>query len=258
MSRVYIIIPARYQSERLPGKPLQLIGDAPMIQHVYQNAKRAEVEEVIVATDDARILMAVESFGGKVCMTASTHQSGTERIAEVIEKQQLDDDDIIVNLQGDEPLLPFSLINQTVNNLRRYDQAAVATLCEPIESPVELFSTQVNKVVRDHEGYAIYFSRAPIPWYRHGFAQAEKIMPSDYVYYRHIGLYVYRAGFVKRYVRWAPCVLEKIEALEQLRVLWYGEKIHVDIAREKAGIGVDTPEDLARVRRVFSMSRAAR
>jgi len=252
MSRVYVVIPARYQSERLPGKPLQLIGSLPMIQHVYQNAKHAAVDGVIVATDDARILTAVEFFGGEVCMTASTHQSGTERIAEVIALRQLDDDDIIVNLQGDEPLLPFALINQTVNNLRRYNKAAVATLCEPIENQAELFSPQVNKVVRDHEGYAMYFSRAPIPWYRHGFAKTEKIMPPDYPYYRHIGLYVYRAGFVKRYVQWSPCSLEKIEALEQLRVLWYGEKIHVDIAQKKAGIGVDTPEDLERVRLMVS------
>jgi 3-deoxy-manno-octulosonate cytidylyltransferase (CMP-KDO synthetase) len=243
----YIVIPARYQSTRLPGKALVDIGGKPMIQHVYERSQSAGIGEVIIATDDQRIVAAAEKFGAKVCLTSAKHQSGTERISEVIEKFKFADDDIIVCVQGDEPLIPSGIIKQVADNLASEKIASVATLCEPIDDMKDIFNLQINKVIMDNQGYAIYFSHTPIPWYRDGFTEHEKKLPQDFQYYRHIGIYAYRAGFVKRYVSWEPSPIEQIEKLEQLRILWYGEKIHVAIAVENPGPGVDTPEDLAMV-----------
>ena len=222
-----VIIPARYASTRLPGKPLVDINGKPMIVHVLERARESGAERIIVATDHEDVARAVEAAGGEVCMTRADHQSGTERLAEVVEKCAFSDDTVIVNVQGDEPMIP-------------------ATLAAPIHNAEEAFNPNAVKVVLDAEGYALYFSRATIPWDRDRFAKDLETVGDNFL--RHLGIYGYRAGFIRRYVTWQPSPLEHIEMLEQLRVLWYGEKIHVAVAQEVPGTGVDTPEDLERVR----------
>ena len=240
-----VVIPARYQSTRLPGKPLADIGGKPMIQWVYEQAKQAGADKVIVATDDHRVEEVVKAFDGEVCMTSPDHQSGTERLAEVVQKMNIADDQIIVNVQGDEPLIPPSIISQVAKNLAN-SIAPMATLGVEISDEAEAFNPNAVKVVMDKEGYALYFSRATIPWDRDNFSGEEKVISQPLL--RHIGIYAYRAGFINTYINWQPSTLEKIESLEQLRVLWYGEKIHVDVAEEAPAAGVDTPEDLEAVR----------
>jgi len=240
-----VIIPARYQSSRLPGKPLADIAGKPMIQWVYEQASKAGAKQVIVATDDQRIAEAVTSFGGEVCLTRADHESGTERLAEVVEKYQLAADEIVVNVQGDEPMIPPSIIRQVADNLARSD-APMATLAVEIDHADEVFNPNAVKVVMDKNGYALYFSRASIPWDRDNFAKRPQEIHQNLL--RHIGIYAYRAGFINTYINWEPSTLEKIESLEQLRVLWHGEKIHVDVAIEPPPAGVDTPEDLEKVR----------
>lgn len=240
-----VIIPARYQSSRLPGKPLADIAGKPMIQWVYEQASKAGARQVIVATDDQRIADAVTSFGGEVCLTRADHESGTERLAEVVEKYQLAADEIVVNVQGDEPMIPPSIIRQVADNLARSD-APMATLAVEIDHADEVFNPNAVKVVMDKNGYALYFSRASIPWDRDNFAKRPQEIHQNLL--RHIGIYAYRAGFINTYINWEPSALEKIESLEQLRVLWHGEKIHVDVAIDPPPAGVDTPEDLAKVR----------
>ncbi len=181
-------------------------------------------------------------------MTSENHHSGTERLAEVIDKYQFSDDEIIVNVQGDEPLIPEQIIKQVADNLAGSD-AGMATLAVQIQDAEEAFNPNAVKVVMDAKGYALYFSRAPIPWERDRFMQSKEMIGDNFL--RHIGIYAYRAGFIRRYVKWAPGPLENIEMLEQLRVLWYGEKIHVAKALQAPGAGVDTPEDLEVVRKVF-------
>ncbi|MGO1191594.1 3-deoxy-manno-octulosonate cytidylyltransferase [Vibrio casei] len=244
-----VIIPSRYQSSRLPGKPLADIAGKPMVQWVYEQAKQAGADRVIVATDDVRIQTAVESFGGEVCMTSPDHQSGTERLAEVIKKMSIADDHIIVNVQGDEPLIPPSIIKQVAENLAN-STAPMATLGVSIDEPQEVFNPNSVKVVTDKDGYALYFSRASIPWDRDAWASDNKTIRQPLM--RHIGIYAYRAGFINTYIGWQPSALEQIESLEQLRVLWYGEKIHVALANEAPAAGVDTPEDLETVRRILA------
>ncbi|MBV4367794.1 3-deoxy-manno-octulosonate cytidylyltransferase [Erwinia phyllosphaerae] len=239
------IIPARYASTRLPGKPLIDIHGKPMIVHVMERARESGAERVIVATDNDDVARAVEAAGGEVCMTRSDHQSGTERLAEVIEKYQFADDALIVNVQGDEPMIPPVIIRQVADNLAK-SSAGMATLAVPVTSAEEAFNPNAVKVVRDAQGYALYFSRATIPWDRERFARSKETVGDNFL--RHIGIYGYRAGFIRRYVSWETSPLEQIELLEQLRVLWYGEKIHVDVAQAVPGAGVDTPEDLERVR----------
>lgn len=243
------IIPARFASTRLPGKPIVDIHGKPMIVHVMERARESGADRVIVATDHPDVAAAVESAGGEVCITRADHHSGTERLAEVIEKYQFSDDTIIVNVQGDEPLIPPVIVRQVAENLAR-SQAGMATLAVPVTDAEEAFNPNAVKVVTDKQGYALYFSRATIPWDRERYAQSREEAGDTLL--RHIGIYAYRAGFIRRYVTWSACPLEQIELLEQLRVLWYGEKIHVDIAQAAPGIGVDTPEDLARVRAVLS------
>ncbi len=243
-----IVIPARYASTRLPGKPLRELAGKPMLRHVWERARAANPLEVVVATDDDRIARAAEGFGAHVCMTDPGHASGTERIAEVIEVMGWPDDEIVVNLQGDEPLMPPSLLTQVAEDLATHATADVATLAAHLEAPDQLFDPAVVKVVLDGKGYALYFSRAPIPWERDGMAWGE-IPPLEVArgHLRHIGLYAYRAGFVREYVSWRASELEQKESLEQLRVLWHGRRIHVSLAAEVPPAGVDTPEDLARV-----------
>ncbi|MCF7362726.1 3-deoxy-manno-octulosonate cytidylyltransferase [Vibrio diazotrophicus] len=244
-----VVIPARYQSTRLPGKPLADIGGKPMIQWVYEQSLLAGAERVIIATDDARVEQAVKAFGGTVCMTSPDHQSGTERLAEVVALMGIEDDHIIVNVQGDEPLIPPAIVRQVADNLAA-SNAPMATLAVEIDHESEVFNPNAVKVVTDKDGYALYFSRATIPWDRDNFALQDKTILQPLM--RHIGIYAYRAGFINTYINWQPSQLEKIECLEQLRVLWYGEKIHVAVALEAPPAGVDTPEDLELVRSIVA------
>ncbi len=239
------IIPARFASTRLPGKPLVDIQGKPMVVHVMERALESGADRVIVATDNEQVARAVEAAGGEVCMTRADHHSGTERLAEVIDRYQFSDDTIIVNVQGDEPMIPPVIIRQVAENLAK-SEAGMATLAVPIETAEEAFNPNAVKVVMDAKGYALYFSRATIPWDRERFATSREEIGDTFL--RHIGIYGYRAGFIRRYVSWEPSPLEHIELLEQLRVLWYGEKIHVAVAKAIPSVGVDTPEDLARVR----------
>lgn len=238
-----IVIPARYESSRFPGKPLADIHGKPMIRHVYERAVDAGADEVVIATDSTIIGMAAEEFGATVCMTLEEHHSGTERIGEVVEKFRWDDDTVVVNLQGDEPLTPPAIINQVASNLIYNGEADCATLYTAV-SAEDALDPNVVKVVTDAKGFAMYFSRAPIPFVRdRGGASAPA-----FEYRRHIGMYAYRAGLLRRLRQMAPCDLEQAEKLEQLRLMWHGMKIHCDRAVALPGPSVDTPEDLERVR----------
>ncbi|AST69328.1 3-deoxy-manno-octulosonate cytidylyltransferase [Kosakonia cowanii] len=244
-----VIIPARYASTRLPGKPLVDINGKPMVVHVLERARESGAERIIVATDNEEVMAAVQAVGGEVCMTRADHQSGTERLAEVVEKCGFSDETVIVNVQGDEPMIPPAIIRQVADNLAARRDVGMATLAVPIESAEEAFNPNAVKVVMDAQGYALYFSRATIPWDRDRFAASRETIGDSFL--RHIGIYGYRAGFIRRYVSWQTSPLEQIEMLEQLRVLWYGERIHVDVASVVPGTGVDTPEDLERVRQAM-------
>lgn len=246
-----VIIPARYASTRLPGKPLLPLAGRPMIQHVYERALDSGADHVVIATDDERIREAAQGFAADVIMTSERHPSGTDRLAEVIDKRSFADDQIIVNLQGDEPLMPAALIRQVAENLQAHEQASVSTLCEPITTAADLFDPHVVKVVIDVNGMALMFSRAAVPWDRDAFSVTVEELPERSIHFRHIGLYAYRAGFVRRYVTWPPCALEQVESLEQLRVLWNGYGIHVAVATEAPGHGVDTENDLRRVEQLL-------
>lgn len=239
-----IIIPARLASTRLPEKVLLTIAGKPMIRHVYERACESGAERVIVAVDDQRIADAV--VGAETCRTSVSHRSGTERIAEVIDRLGLDAGAIIVNVQADEPLLPPALIRQVATNLAARPSTDVATLCEPLASADAVFDPNVVKVVRDRADYALYFSRAPIPWNRARFPRREEWRPGKH--FRHLGLYAYRADYVRSYVRLPPSGLETSESLEQLRVLAHGGRIHVDVAAAAPGPGIDTEADLDEVR----------
>jgi 3-deoxy-manno-octulosonate cytidylyltransferase (CMP-KDO synthetase) len=243
----HVIIPARHASTRLPGKPLLAIAGRPMIEHVYRVAMASGAASVHVATDDERIADAVQAFGGQVCMTRPEHSSGSERLAEACEQLGLDAQAVVVNLQGDEPLMPPALLSQVATLLDGEGGAAMATLCTRIDSVEDLFDPNVVKLVMDAQGHALYFSRAVIPWDRDAFASEAVALPAA-AHYRHLGLYAYRVGFLRDYVQQAPCVLEQRESLEQLRVLWYGGRIKVAEASALPGPGVDTAADLERVR----------
>jgi 3-deoxy-manno-octulosonate cytidylyltransferase (CMP-KDO synthetase) len=240
-----VVIPARYASSRLPGKPLADIGGKTMIERVYQQALQSGASRVVVATDDRRVADVVDNFGGEVCMTRADHNSGTERLAEVVNKLQISADTVVVNVQGDEPFIPPLIIRQVAQNLAAQQKAHMATLAVPLADAVEIANPNIVKVVSDKDGYALYFSRSVIPFDRDGNFQA--LLATHYR--RHIGIYAYRAGFIQRYVDWPASTLEQIESLEQLRVLWHGEAIHVDTALETPPVGVDTPADLEHARR---------
>ncbi len=246
-----VVIPARYASTRLPGKPLQDIAGKPMVQHVWEQACKGSANQVVIATDDARIVEACQAFGAKVLLTRVDHNSGTDRLAEVAAALGLEADAIVVNVQGDEPLVPPAIIDQVAANLANNPQAAIATLAEPIEDVAALFNPNVVKVASDLNGLALTFSRAPLPWARDAFAADRDSLPAGVPYRRHIGIYAYRAGFLQDFVAWGPCWLENTECLEQLRALWHGVRIHVADALEAPPAGVDTQEDLDRVRRLL-------
>lgn len=249
LTHMHIIIPARYDSTRLPGKPLADVVGKPLIQRVHECAVKAGATSITIATDDERIRTVAEGFGARVCMTSVKHRSGTDRLAEVIEKQVVGAEEIVVNLQGDEPLMPPELIREVAGKLAKHNDAMVATARHAIRDRDLLVNPNVVKVVCDAKGYALYFSRAAIPWPREVMAGQSGVAIQAY---RHIGLYAYRAGFVRRYASWPPCPPEEAEQLEQLRVLWHGERIVVHEASAMPEAGVDTPEDLERVRRYFS------
>jgi 3-deoxy-manno-octulosonate cytidylyltransferase (CMP-KDO synthetase) len=244
-----VVIPARYASVRLPGKPLLDIAGKPMIQHVHERALESGADEIVVATDDSRIADCCRSFGADVCLTRADHRSGSDRIAQVVALRGWDDEQVIVNLQGDEPCMPSSLLLQVAQDMERHPAAAITTLSAPITKRSMLFDPHTVKVVVDAQGYALYFSRAPIPWHRDEFIDEDRPLPRETGFARHIGLYAYRAGYLGKFVSWKHAPIELAESLEQLRVLWHGGRIHVSQAQEEPGQGVDTREDLARVAR---------
>ena len=241
-----VVIPARYGSSRLPGKPLIEIAGKPLIRHVFERARESAAGEIVIATDDARIADACHSFGADVALTRTDHRSGTDRIAEVVESRGWPQDSILVNLQGDEPCMPPVLIDQVARDLAGHGSVGMATLAHPIRDTETLFDPHVVKVVTDADGYALYFSRAAIPWHRDELLGKQNPLPQGTAFLRHIGLYAYRAVFLRRFVSWQPAPLELAESLEQLRVLWHGEAIHVIQAAEEPGPGVDTALDVQR------------
>jgi 3-deoxy-manno-octulosonate cytidylyltransferase (CMP-KDO synthetase) len=227
------------------------IAGKPMIAHVCERAAEADAEEVVVATDDARIFDAVSALGFRALMTSAHHQSGTERIAEVARLLNWEDDDIIVNLQGDEPLIPPAYIREAAHALSGQYGAGMATLATKIIDLDEIFNPNAVKVVLDAQGHALYFSRAAIPWDRTHFPHRCEHLPESLPHLRHIGMYAYTVAFLNRYCQWQPSPLESVESLEQLRVLWYGEKIRVKIVEKTPEAGVDTEEDRLRVEQVL-------
>lgn len=250
------LIPARYASTRLPGKPLADLAGKPMVVRVAERALLAGATQVLVATDDERVRAAVAAHGVAVCMTRADHPTGTDRLAEAATQLGLADDAIVVNVQGDEPLLAPALIAAVAQRLARDAEAAMATACHPIADAAEAFNPNVVKVVLDRSGAALYFSRATIPWARDAFALGQDTLPSGLPLYRHYGLYAYRAGFLRAYATLEPAPMEGFEALEQLRALWHGYRIAVEITAGAPAPGVDTAEDLARVRALFAAAGA--
>ncbi|OUS06005.1 3-deoxy-manno-octulosonate cytidylyltransferase [Gammaproteobacteria bacterium 42_54_T18] len=253
MAPFTVIIPARYSSTRLPGKPLLDLAGKTMIQRVYEQAGQSDAGRVVVATDDERIKACVLEFGGEVCMTSPDHESGTDRLAEVAQQLALSEGECVVNVQGDEPLIPPSVINQVAGNLVG-SGASMSTLSEVITSEEVAFDPNAVKVVSDKNGIALYFSRAPIPWSRDTFSIAGGGVPKQQLLQRHIGIYGYRVGFLHQFVQWGPCALEQTESLEQLRAMWHGAKIHVEQAVEPPAPGIDTEADLAAVRKLLEVS----
>ena len=248
-----VVIPARHASTRLPGKPLLEIADKPMVIWVAEQAVASGADDVLIATDHPEILHVAEAHGHRAVMTRADHVSGTDRIAEVANQQGWAGDTIVVNVQGDEPLIAPALIREVASNLEAHPHADIATACHPIHDRETMFNPNAVKVVIDAAGYALYFSRAPIPYARDAFADQARqgLLPEGMRANRHIGIYAYRAGFVTRYAQWPACPLEQTESLEQLRALWQGEKIAVVEADQAPAAGVDTPEDLERVRQIF-------
>ncbi len=247
-----VVIPSRYASTRLPGKALADIAGKPMVQHVYERAAESSAARVVVATDDERVVAAVESFGGEVVMTSPDHPSGTDRIEEVVRLLGLPDDALVVNVQGDEPLIPAAVIDQVAANLSAHPEAGVATLCEPIDSIEDFINPNVVKLVADENGLALYFSRAPIPWDRDGFSAGSSAGEVPANARRHLGIYAYRVSLLKQFVSWPPAQLESYESLEQLRALANGARIHVADAVAPVPPGVDTATDLDAVRALIN------
>jgi 3-deoxy-manno-octulosonate cytidylyltransferase (CMP-KDO synthetase) len=252
--RFTVIIPARLASTRLPNKPLADLGGKPMVVRVAERARDAGAEgeqpRIVVATDHADILAACTAHGVEACMTRADHPSGTDRIAEVARILGLADDAVIVNLQGDEPLIDPALLGACAARIG--PDVPMATCAHPLHDVQDAFNPNVVKVVLDRRGRALYFSRATIPWHRDGFAASRAGLPTGYVPLRHIGLYAYSNAFLQAYPQLAASPLEEIEALEQLRVLWHGIPIAVHVTDAAPHAGVDTPDDLERVRRFFA------
>lgn len=247
-----VVIPARFASSRLHGKPLADIGGKPMVVRVAERARASGAKAVWVATDDQGVFDAVTLHGHQAIMTRIDHATGTDRIAEVVQQLGLADSEIVVNVQGDEPLIAPELIREVVQSLAEHEEASIATACHPITDTESLLNPNVVKVVLDHMGHALYFSRAPIPYPRDSFALNQSALPTGLPSYRHIGIYAYRARFLQLYSRLEPTAIERFEALEQLRALWHGHRIAVAVTAHAPDAGVDTAEDLERVRRSFA------
>lgn len=269
MPEFHVVIPARISSTRLPGKPLLLIGDKPMVVHVAEQAAQSGAQQIWIATDHQPIMAAVHEHGFKACLTRADHPSGTDRIAEVVEQRNWSDDTIVVNVQGDEPLIPPQLISAVAQHLHDHPECAMATACHPIHDEASLRNPNIVKAVIDKNGNAMYFSRAPIPYPRdafQGLSPRERddsssslrgeggrgVLPEGMTALRHIGIYAYRAGFLRAYGKLEPTAIEQIEALEQLRALWHGYKIGVTITRDAPPSGVDTEADLQVARQIFA------
>ena len=250
--RFTVLIPARLASSRLPDKPLAEIAGLPMVVRVAQAAGRSRAARVVVAGDDPRIVDACRDHRIEAVLTRVDHLSGSDRLAEACEQLGLDGDDMVVNVQGDEPLIAPAMIDACAALLRERPDCVMATVAHVIDEVAEFTNPNVVKVVLDAAGRALYFSRAPIGWWRDGFAQGIHQLPTDPPPLRHVGLYAYRAGFLRRFPALAVAPLETLESLEQLRVLWHGERIAVHVSAKRPGPGVDTPEDLARVRANFA------
>ncbi|MDR0577144.1 MAG: 3-deoxy-manno-octulosonate cytidylyltransferase [Candidatus Accumulibacter sp.] len=248
------VVPARYASTRLPGKPLLDLGGKPMVVRVAERAARSGAEEVWIATDHPEVVDAARAHGLSVLLTRADHSTGTDRLAEVVEKRGWDDGTIVVNVQGDEPLIDPGMISRTALQLAG-SGADIATVAHPIGGPEDFFASNVVKVVCGKDGDAMYFSRAPIPYARDHFARHENSLPADFPAYRHVGLYAYRAGFLRAYARLEPSPMERFEALEQLRALWHGYRISVLVSGHLPMPGVDTPEEAARMQAWFARNR---
>jgi 3-deoxy-manno-octulosonate cytidylyltransferase (CMP-KDO synthetase) len=250
----HVIIPARFSASRLPGKPLLILGDRPLVRWVWQCARASGAASVIVATDDARVFDAAKSFGADVQMTSPHHASGTDRIAEVVRAKGFAPEEVVVNLQGDEPMMPPAVVQEVAEALASRPQIDIATAVAPIRSLPEFLDPSCVKALRDHRGDALYFSRAPVPWPRDNVTAGQ---PTDFTgAWRHIGIYAYRVRSLLQFASWPPTPLEKAEKLEQLRALENGMKIHLVALSEAPPAGVDTPEDLKRMRDVLAAESA--
>ncbi|MBI5431030.1 MAG: 3-deoxy-manno-octulosonate cytidylyltransferase [Nitrosomonadales bacterium] len=250
MTGFHVVIPARHASTRLPGKPLLLIAGKPMVIRVAEQAALSGAQQIWIATDHHAIANVVHEHGFKACLTEESHASGTDRIAEVVEQQGWPDDTIVVNVQGDEPLIPPQLIRAVAGHLHSHPECAIATACHAIHDEAAMRNPNIVKVVLDKNGNALYFSRAPIPWPRDAFA-AQQSLPQDMPVLRHIGIYAYRASFLRAFGQLAPAGIEHFEALEQLRALYHGYKIGVFVTEQAPPAGVDTEQDLHAARQIF-------
>jgi len=246
-----VLIPARLASTRLPNKPLADLGGAPMVVRVAQRASRSGAAQVVVAADSPAILQACQQHGVRAVLTREDHPSGSDRLAEACDLLGLPDDALVVNVQGDEPLIEPTLIDAVARLLGDRPEASMSTAAHPIGLVAEFTNPNVVKVVLDARQLALYFSRAPIPWWRDGFAQGIQTLPEP-APLRHVGIYSYRAGFLRQFPQLAPAPIEQGEALEQLRALWHGHRIAVHVTPDAPGPGVDTPEDLARVQQLYA------
>ena len=269
MLAFHVVIPARFSSTRLPGKPMLLIGGKPMVVRVAEQAAQSGAQQIWIATDHQPIMAAMHEHGFKACMTKADHASGTDRIAEVVAQHNWADDTIVVNVQGDEPLMPPQLIRAVAQHLHDHPECAMATACHPIHDAASMRNPNIVKAVLDKDGNAMYFSRAPIPYPRDAFMglfspawrdgssspfrgeDGGGELPANIPVLRHIGIYAYRASFLRAYSQLAPAAIEQIESLEQLRALWHGYKIGVTIAQDAPPSGVDTEADLLVVRQLF-------
>jgi 3-deoxy-manno-octulosonate cytidylyltransferase (CMP-KDO synthetase) len=247
-----VLVPARLASTRLPGKPLLDIGGLPMVVRVARQGQRSGAGQVVVATDATEVAAACEAHGVQHVMTRANHASGSDRLAEACERLGLDGDHVVVNVQGDEPLIEPDLIDRCAGLLAEHPDCPMGTVAHPIDETADWLNPNVVKVVLDAAGRALYFTRAAVPFHRDG---APGQMPSDPAPLRHLGLYAYRAGFLRRFPSLPQAPMERTEALEQLRVLWHGERIAVHVTHTAPGTGVDTPEDLARVRALFGSAQ---
>lgn len=257
MSLFHVVVPARYASVRLPGKPLLPIAGRPMIEWVWERARDSGAASVTIATDHEAIASACRAFGAEVCMTDAAHASGTDRIAEVAARTGWDEDTVVVNVQGDEPLLPASLVYQVAELLQLHPEAEIGTLGTPIHDLEEYLDPNVVKLVTAADGRALCFSRAPVPWHRDGAPQGLASQQRFEGAMRHLGLYSYRVGALQRLAGTAPCRLEEIERLEQLRALWLGMRIQADAALEVPPPGIDTAADLERINRLLARNQPA-